>query len=139
MTTTKLKQRSSIACVEIAKLYQEDSFVKQKSNRFCWLPAALLAACGTSQGKFKSDSNGFLGEAGLFLFADTIRSFYPWWKQGDWDYLFILIIRTVPSCRSSTPDDFFAQVAGRAPHIKRLQESILGKDMESRTALAEGN
>ena len=95
--------------------------MKQKSKLGILLVASLLflTACGTSQ--VTADSNGFW-EKLVYFFADTIRFLSFGGSKG------IGIQFQTTSSR---------KLQEVQPHIKQLQEKYPGKDMESRTALAE--
>ena len=110
--------------------------MKQKSKLGILMVASLLflTACGTSQ--VTADSHGFWEQL-VYFFADTIRFLSFGGSKGIGIILFTLIIRTVllPVFQFQTTSSRKLQEV--QPHIKRLQEKYPGKDMESRTALAE--
>ncbi len=105
--------------------------MKQKSKLGFWLVASLLFYSLRNQSSNGRFIGGFLGTASIF--QDTIR-FLSLRKQGIGDYSldYPTVLR-----RSSNSRRLLRALQEVQPHIKQPQEKYPGKDMESRTALAE--
>lgn len=110
--------------------------MKKKSKLGILALASLLflTACGT--GPITSDSSGVWEKIVLF-FADSIRFLSFGGSVGIGIILFTIVIRTVLLPVFQFQMNSSRKMQEVQPHIKALQEKYPGKDMESRTALAE--
>ena len=110
--------------------------MKKKSKIGFLLVASLLilTACGTSE--VTANSSDFW-EKLVYFFAEMIQFLSFNGSTGIGIILFTLIIRTVllPVFQFQTTSSRKMQEV--QPHIKKLQEKYPGKDMDSKTALAE--
>lgn len=109
----------------------------KKKNKIGFLLAAsllILTACGTSE--VTANSSDFW-EKLVYFFAEMIQFLSFNGSTGIGIILFTLIIRTVllPVFQFQTTSSRKMQEV--QPHIKKLQEKYPGKDMDSKTALAE--